>query len=153
MAFNSVGPVIFESVSQTTASPSHELGTRVHASGEEYVYCYNNTGSAVTQGAIMIKSGASGYSLSRSSTAALDFAVVGVKHAALAAGDYFWGLVRGDMEVMSVAMAAGSLLQIGADGAVTTAAVGSFTTGPVIGKCLLVSTANTKPLCNLRLFG
>lgn len=153
MGFYGVSPVAFEPVSQVTATPSVELGTRRTEGGKEYLYCYNNTGSAVTQGALMVASALSGYSLTRSSTAAADFPLVGVENAALAAGDYFWGLVRGPMSIMSMALTAGNLITVGADGAAQTFLVGSFPTGPCIGKVLTTSTANSQPSVLLRLFG
>jgi hypothetical protein len=154
MAHQGVGPIRFETVSQVTQTPSVELGTRVINSGEEYVYCYNATGSAVTQGALMIASGAvSGYSLTRSSVASVDLPMVAVKNAALAAGDYFWGLVRGQCRVMSIAITAGNLVGVGTDGAINTFLVGSFPTGVVVGKALDTATASTMPLIQLRLYG
>jgi len=153
MSYYGAAPILFESVSQVTLTPSVDLGTRRHEAGKEYLYCYNNTGSAVTQGALMVASALSGYSLTRSSTAAADLPLVGVENTSLAAAEYFWGLVRGPMSVMSVAMTAGALITIGADGVVQTALVGSFPTGPVIGKALTTSTANAQPSCLLRLFG
>ena len=156
MGYFSLAPIAFEGVSQTTQTNSVELGTRVTVSGtfsgisDEYVYCLNNTGSSVTQGALMIQSGAS---LSRSSTAALDFPMVGVKNTAVSAGAYFWGLARGYMRVMSIAVTKGDLLTVGADGAVQTFTVATFSTGPLIGKVGDTATAATQPGCFLKLFG
>jgi len=153
MAFYGADPVSSESVSKVTATPSFGLGTRRFHNNEEYIYCYNNTGSSVTQGALMVASALSGYSLTRSSTAAADFPLCAVKNADVAAGSYFWGLVRGTYNALSATVAAGALIGPGADGAIQTALVGSFPTGPVIGKCLIVGSGSTKPLVMVRLFG
>lgn len=153
MSVYGVGPISFESVSNVTSTNSVELGTRRLEAGEEYVYCYNNTGSQVTQGALMVPSALTGYSFTRSSTASGDFPTVAVKHAAVGAAQYFWGLVRGDLTAMSIAMTKGELLTIGADGAIATAQVGSFPTGPIIGKALTTTTGNAQPSCKVRLFG
>ena len=150
MGFHSVGPINFESVSSVTSTNSVELGTRRIFNGEEYVYCKNDTGSSVTQGALMVKSLTS---LTRSSTDALDMPSVGVKHAAVGASQYFWGLVRGEMAVMSIAMTAGEVLTTGADGAVATFITATLPTGVPIGKALSTSTGNAQPTCLLRLWG
>jgi hypothetical protein len=150
MGYNGISPIFFKSVSNVTAVADVQLGTRRVESGEEYVYCYNNTGSSVTQGALMIKSLTS---LTRSSTDALDWPLVCVKHAAVPAAEYFWGLVRGEASVMSIAMTAGDLLTVGADGAVATYITATLPTGVFIGKALSTSTGNAQPNCHLRLFG
>jgi hypothetical protein len=150
MAFYGLDPVMFEGVSAVTATPSVEVGTRRMDSGEEYVYCLNNTGSSVTQGALMVKSLSS---LTRSSTASVDFPLVCVKHAAVPAANYFWGLVRGEALVMSAAITAGNLIGIGADGVINTYLVGSFPTGVCIGKALVTTAASSQPTCVLNLFG
>lgn len=147
------GPIAFESVSNVTSTNSTELGMRRWFAGEEYVYCYNATGSAATQGCLMVSSGLSGYSFTRSSTASADFPMVAVKHATVSAGQYFWGLVRGELNAMSIAMTKGLLLTVGDDGAIATALVGSFPTGPVIGKALSTSTGNAQPSVMVKLFG
>lgn len=151
--FHSVDPLMEEGVSNVTATPSVQLGTRRIVSGEEYVYCYNNTGSAATQGMAMVASGLSGYSLTRSSTAADDFVVCFVKHADVAAGSYFWGLTRGLCSVNGSAAVTGTLFTIGADGLVQTYLVGSFPTGPLIGKYIVTNSGSTASLAFVKANG
>lgn len=135
--FQSVDPVCMESVSAVTATPSVQLGARRIVNGEEYVYFYNSTGSGITQGVGMINSGLSGYSLTRSSTAAADFAFCFVKHADVAAGYYGWGLVRGLVDVLAAnTLPANALIGLSTDGEVQTFVGGSFATGICIGKML-----------------
>lgn len=153
MSFYGLSPIAFESVSAVTATNSVELGTRRVEAGEEYVYCQNVMASSATQGALMIQSGTSGYSMSRSSLAAADLPMVAVKHAAVPAANYFWGLTRGSIVAASLAVTAGDLLTVGLNGAVQTFLVGSFPTGPVIGKAQLTGTANTGVACFVSLFG
>lgn len=151
MGFSSVGPILEESVSAVTATNSVELGTRRIIDGDEYVYCYNNTGSLATAGALMIQSAVSGYSLTRSTTIVTDYPMVAVKNVEVPAGSYFWGLVRGSVNLMSIAMSAGEALTTGADGNAKTMVTGY--TGPLIGRCITVSTASARPLCFVRLWG
>ena len=153
MAFYGVAPIAFESVSAVTATNSVDLGTRRSENGDEYVYCYNNTGSSATQGAIMVSSGLSGFSFTRSSTAALDLPMVAVKNATVTAGYYFWGLTKGSVNVLSATINKGGIIQVGADGVVISAVVGSFSTGPVIGKMLEAGSGSTASLAYVRLFG
>lgn len=135
--FQGVDPIAFESVSAVTATPNVDIGTRRIVNGEEYVYFYNATGSAATQGVAMIMSGLSGYSLTRSSTAAADFAVCFVKHADVPAGSYAWGLVRGLVSVQAAnTLAAGVNITLADDGEVQTLVGGSFPTGICVGKML-----------------
>ena len=153
MAYYSVGPINFESVSNVTATNSVELGTRRVESGEEYVYCYNNTGSQATAGAFMVASGLSGYSLTRSTTASADIPVCAVKHANVAAGYYFWGLVKGSVNILSATIAKGSLIQVGADGVAASYLAGSFPTGVAFGKMLEAASGSTASLAMVRLWG
>lgn len=153
MGYNGISPVFFKGVSNVTAVPDVQLGTRRHENGEDYVYCYNNTGSSVTAGALMTTSGLSGFSFTRSTTAGLDLAMVAVKHVAVPAGEYFWGLTRGSLRLLSATISAGNVIQVGVDGAATSSPGGSFSTGVVIGKMLEAASGSTQSLAFVRLFG
>ena len=144
------GQVFFSAISLVTAAPVCRVGTRRVEDGEEYVYFLNNTGSSVTQGALMIKSL---NSVTRSSTVSADLAYCGVKHAAVPAAEYAWGLTRGEMIALSGAVAAGELINIGTDGAIKTAITGSFATGPIVGKVLSAGGANAGARILLRADG
>lgn len=152
MGFNDT-IILEEGVSSVTATNSVQLGTRRVENGDEYVYCYNNTGSQATQGALMIQSAVSGYSLTRSSTDALDFPLAVVKNASVPVANYFWGLTRGSSYSLSGAMAAGELITVGADGAIATFITATLATGVPIGKCLVAGTANGGAICYFRLYG
>lgn len=154
MSFYQASPISFESVSNVTATNSVELGTRRIEAGEEYVYCYNAGNSVAQKGNLMIQSGGvSANSLTISSTDALDIPMVGVKHATAATGTYFWGLVRGQMRVTSLAVTAGDLLTTGADGVCATFITATLPTGVCIGRAIDTCTASTQPLAHLRLWG
>lgn len=140
-----------ESVSQVTATNSVDLGTRRVDNGNEYVYCYNDMVSAATLGVFMIASGGSGYSLVRSSAAALDMPVCVVKNVAVPAANYFWGLVKGQALLSSLAFAVGDMITVGAQGLPLTLSVGSFPTGTAYAKCLVVATASTQAYCQVKL--
>lgn len=144
--------VFFSGISMVTATPVARLGTPRVEDGEHYVYCYNNTGSQVTQGAALVASGLSGWSFTRSSTAALDVPMVAVKHVAVPAAEYFWGLTRGSLKILSATISAGNCIQIGADGAFTSAPGGSFSTGAICGKMLEAASGSTQSLAVVRLF-
>lgn len=97
MSFYGVAPILFESVSAVTATPSVDLGTRRIDAGNEYVYCYNAGGStiAVSEGVKFI-TGASGYSVANTQLTSVANPCVGVcKHAAIAAGSYGWIITKG----------------------------------------------------------
>lgn len=145
--------VFFSSISMVTATPVARLGTPRIEDGEHYVYCYNNTGSSVTAGALMTTSGISGWSFTRSTTAALDIPMVAVKHVAVPASEYFWGLTKGSVKLLSATISAGNCIQVGTDGAATSAPGGSFPTGAICGKMLEAASGSTQSLAFVRLFG
>jgi len=94
------GNVVFdESVSAVTATPSVELGSRRVWKGEEYVYCYNAGGAAISTSlalGVVIVTAATGYSVAATSLANVHNPCVGVvKHAAIAAGSYGWVMTKG----------------------------------------------------------
>lgn len=154
MGYNGIAPIFFKGLSNVTAVPDVQLGTRRLENGEEYVYCYNNTGSSATQGCLMIASGGvSGFSFTRSSTAAIDIPMVGVKHVTVPAGEYFWGLVRGTMYILSATISAGNPIAIGADGVCQSHLAATFATGTAIGKMLAAGSGATNSLAYVRLFG
>lgn len=80
--------------------------------------------------------------------------MVAVKHADVAAGYYFWGLVRGAYNAISSAtLPKGTIVTVGTDGALATHVAGSFGTGVVIGKMLENASGGTASAAFVRLFG
>jgi hypothetical protein len=152
--FKGLEPIAFESISNVTATPSVELGTRRIVNGEEYVYFYNNTGSAVTAGMGMTVSGLSGYSLTRSTTADTDLLVCFVKHAAVPAANYAWGLTRGLVQAeFNSTMATGIPITVGADGQVKTFCTSTGSYAVHYGKVLSSATATSFGLCYVKCYG
>jgi hypothetical protein len=142
MGHYGLAPILFESVSAVTATPSTELGARVHADGKDYVYVYNAGNSQAIPGNGVTVSGVSGYSVTISSTTMADAYVGVVHHATLTTGTYGWVVARGFSKVKAVAntaLAAGNMLVAGGDG-LFTPAIGTQT-APIQGKCS-VATAS-----------
>lgn len=119
----SAGPIAEESVSQTTQTPSIQLGTRREYAGESYVYCYNAGGGAISA-TVGVKpvTGASGYSIAATSLTDVFNPLIGVvKHASMITGDYGWVMTRGfvNVQLVSAVCAAGASylqLALGANG-------------------------------------
>jgi hypothetical protein len=135
MAVQSVAPVLFESVSAVTATPSIEVGSERVEGDEHYVYVYNAGNSQISVGRVAIASAVSGYSVTVSSISG-DFAVGLVKHATMTTGTYGWLCTRGFVDsvtngMASTALAAGNPIQVAADGSVC-----KGETGPYIGKMM-----------------
>lgn len=154
-SFQGADPVNFEPVSNVTATPSVQLGTRRIVNGEEYVYFYNATGSSATQGMAMTSSGLSGYSLTRSTTAEIDAVICFVKHADVPAASYAWGLVRGLVSAqLASAISNGLPIQVGTSGFVATYATAAQSFPAVIlGKTLASGVSSTSVLCYVKCFG
>lgn len=142
MAFYSLGPVSFESVSAVTATPSVELGTRVNVAGNEYVYVYNASNSNLPVGYGCITSGCSGFSITLSSVASQMAGVFGVvKHGTISTGYYGWILSKGFCKVATTnGLAVGDAFAIGADGVFENK---SGLTGSAQGKALSACASGT----------
>jgi hypothetical protein len=69
-----------------------------------------------------------------------------VKHAAIPSAGFGWGLVRGIAEALKVENTAGTgvLLGVGSGGVAISYLVGSFPTGPMLGKVLSSGTGTVK---------
>ena len=142
MTYRSVSPVVEESVSQVTASPSVEPGTRRFEKGEEYVYCYNSGGgqASVNLG-VKFVTGASGYSIAATSLTDVFNPCVGVvKHSTMAAGDYGWVMTKGFATVKLVSASTADYKQIalGAAGSFIEAS-GTTTLGTAVAVGYLLS--------------
>jgi hypothetical protein len=120
MTFESVGPINFESVSAVTATPSVDLGVKRTFAGEDYVYCYNaGTATAVVQMGVKLITGASGYSIARTSVTDVFNPCVGVvKHVDIPASSYGWIMTRGfaTVNVVSASTADYKMIAFGASG-------------------------------------
>ena len=135
MGYNGVAPIMFESVSAVTATPSVEVGTVREVGDEKYIYVYNNGTSQISVGRAAVVSAVSGYSVTVSSISG-DLAVGFCKHATLTTATYGWLVVRGFVDsvtnaMASTALAAGDVIQLGVDGGVA-----KGVTGPNVGKMM-----------------
>lgn len=139
MSVSQVSPILFESVSAVTATPSIEVGSTRREGNADYVYVYNAGNSQISPAFGCVMSGVSGYSVTVSSTTSVDLLVGIVKHATITTGAYGWMMVRGFGEFKAEAsnsFAAGQLIAVAADGAF---ALKSNSTGyptPAVGKAM-----------------
>jgi hypothetical protein len=146
MTFHSVGPVVEESVSACTQTPSVGLGTRRVFAGEEYVYCYNAGGAQASVNlGVKFVTGASGYSIAQTSITDTFNPCVGVvKHATMAAADYGWVMVKGFATVKGVSASTADykMLALGAAGSfIEASGTTTLGTGVAVGYALSHNTA------------
>ena len=86
-----------ETVSTVTLNPSIDLGSRRTYKGERYVYCYNNSGEAITKEfGVKLVTGCSGYTVAVTSLTDAVHPCVGVaKNTSVSDTGYFWAMTRG----------------------------------------------------------
>lgn len=144
--------VIIGSVSSVTSSRGAndpEVGTIKVEGGREYVYVYNDGGEDIDPGfGAVIQSGASGYSVTVSAVTSADIVVGVCYHATLTTGTYGWlvrrGIVPVEMNATSGTVAAGDLLEVGANGDFQKVSNTTGNLAPAVGKALeaIVSSAS-----------
>lgn len=153
MAFDSVGPVIFKggvsNVTATLSANDPEVGARRWDGGREYVFVYNDGGEQIDPGfGAVLQSGATGYSVTVSSVTSADIVVGVCRNATLTTGTYGWLVSRGitnvEMNATSGTVAAGGLIEIGANGDFSPVSNTTANLAPAIGKALeaIVSSAS-----------
>lgn len=139
MTVYNVGPVLFETVSNVTATPSIDVGTVRREGDEEYIYAYNAGSSTASVGKGVVVSAVSGYSITVSSTTSVDFCVGHVKHADIPTGSYGWlctkGWVQADAHA-DVSFAAGALAILAADGKLTNKTISTGFVAPAHAKAM-----------------
>ena len=116
-------PMLVESVSAVTATPSVVLGTRrVDSAGNVYLYGHNAGATQMNPGcAAVIGSANTGYSFTATNAAAgVGYLAAVCHHSTIPAGSYGWmgvnGLFRASPDSNAVSMNAGDGLVIGVDG-------------------------------------
>ena len=141
MAVHGVGPIVFESVSNVTATPSVELGTRRLYQGEEYEYVYASTTVPVGYGGAY--TGTSGHTVVATGIVSGEYAAGFCKHATIAGGTYGWLLKKGVVDLKNgragTLPVINDLLYMGADGAVVTdvkPVTSAIDHGHIVGKVL-----------------
>lgn len=115
MAMQFYSPIgLEESVTNTTATNSVELGFRAIYKGEEYVYCYNAGSDEISTGnGVRFVTGASGYSVTASGVTDSVNPCVGVcNNATIATGYYGWIMAKGFRNVVMTSATTGSFLPI-----------------------------------------
>lgn len=141
MAYYSVGPAIFESVSAVTDTPSVEIGTRVNYAGNEYVYVQAKT--AITRGCGCQPYLTAGYSYLVENIgtvlAASNLVFAGlVEHTTMSTDSYGWLLINGVgtfTSTNSTITTTGQKVSVHDNGGVATW-TGTYTTGAFAGYLL-----------------
>lgn len=150
MSVYNVGPVAFGSVSMVTATlgtNDPEVGTIRRDGDEEYVFVYNDGGSQISKGFGATVSAVTGYSVTVSTTTAIDVAIGVCVHATLTTGTYGWLLKRGFCNFKATpdsGVSAGARMYLGADGVwaqPSSSSNISNTGNSIYGKCV-VATAS-----------
>ena len=124
----------FESVSQTTLTPSVDLGTRRVEGGKEYIYVYNGCGASITSGYGVCVSLSSGYTVTVSSVTQVNHCV-GVANYTFATATYGWIQTKGFCQIVLSAnnsMAVNDPIKLGTDGKF---GVNSVATGTIDLQC------------------
>tara|TARA_R110000796_G_scaffold187266_1_gene304170 strand:- start:2690 stop:3154 length:465 start_codon:yes stop_codon:yes gene_type:complete len=131
--------IMFDSVSNVTATNSVDVGTERKVGDESYLYVYNAGNSDIPPSYGCVLSAVTGYSATLSSITGVDFLVGVVKHSTLTTATYGWIMTRGfaaiEMEADNSAIA-GQILALAADGEF---ALKSNSTGyptPAVGKTM-----------------
>lgn len=128
-----------ETVSNVTATPSVEVGTRRVYGDEDYLYVYNAGSSTAGVNKGVVVSAVSGYSITVSSTTMVDICVGHVKHAAIPTGSYGWVCTRGWVQCDAHAdqsFVAGGLGVLAADGALTNKSISTGFVAPAHAKAM-----------------
>lgn len=124
MSFHTADPVVFFPLSATTSSLGvgyGQVGDRCAVGGREYVLVYNDCNSEIYPGyGLVLQSGATGMSVSVSAVTSADIVVGVVRNATIATGYYGWAVTRGitplELNATSGTVAAGDLVEVGANG-------------------------------------
>lgn len=147
MSFNSVDPVLFESVSAVTSTPTVDLGTKVTYDGKKYVYVQAKT--AITAGyGVMPYGNALSYRITNAGTLTgtsnTVFAGL-VEHTTFSTDSYGWLLVEGAgtfATAGATVTATAQKVSLTDDGKITTW-VESATTGALAGYLLSTGAVAT----------
>jgi hypothetical protein len=135
-------PVLFAGKSMVTASlgvNDPEPGYRMTDGDEDYVFVYNAGNSQINPSYGAVLSAVSGYSVTVSSTTSVDFLVGVCKHATITTGAYGYLVTRGFTQIELGAdnsVAAGGLVQLGADGAFGDHLISTGNVGNAVGKAM-----------------
>ncbi len=147
--------ILFEGISNVTATNSVEVGTERKVGDETYRYVYNAGGEQIAPSYGVILSAVTGYSVTISSVTSVDFLVGVVKHATLTTATYGWVLTQGfcdiEMEADNSA-AAGDLLVLAADGEFANKTISTGYPAPVQAKAMeaIASGASGSAFINVR---
>lgn len=144
MSLNGLDPIIFESVSNVTATlgdRSPELGATRREGGIEYLYVYNAGGEQIDPGYACVPNSASaGFSVTVTAQTSADFVQGVVYHSTLTTDTYGWvatkGVVPIEMGATSGTVSARGLVEVGADGVFVPTSLTTGNKAPAVGIAL-----------------
>ena len=160
MTFRSIDPVLFYGVSHVTAALGEkhpELGTEVKVGGTVYEWVYNAANSDINPGygCVTLAGSTTPYSVTVSAATSADLVYGVVKNATLTTGTYGWvvkkGIVAIEMGATSGTVAAGGLVEIGANGVFVPVSNTTGNNAPACGKAMaeIVSSASGNAYINV----
>jgi hypothetical protein len=118
MSFQGLSPILFESVSAVTATPSVELGTERVTNGERYKYVY--AAKTVSMGIGAVMTGTSGHTIVATGAVSGELCAGYVKHESIVSGSYGWllkcGVVDASNGRASTAPSVDQVIRLAADG-------------------------------------
>ena len=140
-------PILFESVSQVTATPSVQIGARALVNGESYCYVYNAGSDTATKDHGVILTAVTGYSVSLQSVTGVGGFFGLVKHADIPAASYGWVMTRGfgqGLAGTTKSLATGDELTVGVSGTFgkNTGALTAWACGKVLNGAATAATAD-----------
>ena len=139
MSLESLSPILFETVSACTLTPSVELGSRrTDETGNEYIYVYNHGVETYPGKCVYLKTASSGYTVSVTNTAAgVGQFAGGINHATMLSSSYGWIMTKGLCAVApdtnAASFDAGEYITVGVDDGYIGVDNATMSTGPRIG--------------------
>lgn len=141
---NSLAPVKFFGVSMVTTTlgvNDGSIGDTCEDAGTRYLLVYNDGGASASAGyGMVLNSGATGYSVTVSSTTSADLLIGVVKNATFTTGCYGWLATRGFTQIQMIAASSTVLTRapiiLGANGLFAPNSQSTGSLGPVCGQAL-----------------
>ena len=161
MSYEGLSPIRFDSVSMVTATlgaGDPQVGDKCTTGGRDYIFVYNDGGEDIDPGlGATLQSGATGMSVTVSTVTSDDIVIGVCRHATLTTATYGWLVTRGitnlEMNATSGTVAAGDLLEIGANGDFQKVSNTTGNLAPAIGQALEAIVSSASGSCYVRCWG
>ena len=140
-----------EDVSNTTLTPTTDIGTVRWEGQNEYVYVYNAGGSDIPPGYGCCLTGVTGHSVTISSVSNITPCLGVVQNATLVTASYGWVLKRGfmNLEASTIsAFASGQNLQLGINGVFSDALTNAGAEGRGLAVVATLGSGWCRVMCN-----